>query len=122
METSGDAWWPSGTLYARARISRDGTKSSSAISRRASPTSAKNTRPQRPSSSPACFAPSARPYLGLSLHADRAFAEIALCDLHVHARWHARGERGVERRAELFDLLDPESFSADGLDHFVVAR
>src|SRR4051812_6110132 len=43
------------------------------------------------------------------LDADRAFAEVALRDLHVHARRLLRGEGGIQCGAELFDTLDPES-------------
>src|SRR5690348_15639098 len=62
-----------------------------------------------------------RAWLPLS-NANRALSEIALSDLHIDARRHFGGERGVEGRTELVDRLDPEAFSAARLDDLLVTR
>ena len=57
------------------------------------------------------------------LDADRALAEVALRDLHVHARGLPAGEGRVERGAELLDRLDPRSRRPpQRLDDLLVAR
>src|SRR4051794_9077333 len=58
----------------------------------------------------------------LPLHADGAFAEVALRDLHVHARGLSTREGLVERGAELFEPLHPEPAPPAGLHDLLVAR
>src|SRR4029079_19615071 len=56
------------------------------------------------------------------LNADRALAEIAFLDLHVHACGLLRRECAIERRTELRHRLDPEAEPAACFDDALVVR